>query len=109
MYSPPSDTWYEVRCIKFIKFKCWVVVIYHVRTKFFLKILLSDLQILIFIPLLMSRMNFSSQSLLYFVEGPCLNEGICHDDINFYMCECPDGFSGLNCDVNLMIVPLILA
>ncbi|XP_042313279.1 protein eyes shut homolog [Sceloporus undulatus] len=33
-------------------------------------------------------------------SAPCLNNGSCVDDINFYKCYCRRGFLGINCEIN---------
>lgn len=33
-------------------------------------------------------------------EGPCLNDGVCHDLVANYRCECPPGKTGLLCHLN---------
>ena len=32
---------------------------------------------------------------------PCLNGGICTDEINNYRCSCTSGFTGKNCETNV--------
>ena len=32
------------------------------------------------------------------MSSPCLNGGQCFDDTNMYMCQCPNGFMGPNCE-----------
>ena len=32
---------------------------------------------------------------------PCLNGGICADEINNYRCSCTNGFTGKNCETNV--------
>ena len=29
---------------------------------------------------------------------PCLNEGNCTDDVNCFICDCCDGFTGIQCE-----------
>uniref|UniRef100_A0A8C8RY53 Protein eyes shut homolog n=1 Tax=Pelusios castaneus TaxID=367368 RepID=A0A8C8RY53_9SAUR len=35
------------------------------------------------------------------ISAPCLNQGSCTDDINFYKCHCKRGFIGTNCETNV--------
>ena len=37
------------------------------------------------------------------VDDPCLNDGECVDGINAYTCDCPDGFTGVNCADGIVI------
>ena len=30
--------------------------------------------------------------------NPCLNHGKCVDGLNSYVCKCPRGFAGVNCE-----------
>ena len=30
--------------------------------------------------------------------NPCLNRGKCVDGVDSYICKCPRGFAGVNCD-----------
>ena len=30
--------------------------------------------------------------------NPCLNHGKCVDGVNSYVCKCPRGFAGVNCE-----------
>lgn len=30
--------------------------------------------------------------------NPCKNSGTCKDEINGYLCTCPDGYTGTNCE-----------
>ena len=32
--------------------------------------------------------------------NPCLNDGSCFDGVDSFLCECKDGFSGDNCEIN---------
>ncbi len=34
-------------------------------------------------------------------EGPCLNDGACIDEGTTVRCECPEGFEGATCEVNI--------
>ena len=31
-------------------------------------------------------------------SDPCLNGASCEDGVNGFICECPDGFTGVNCE-----------
>uniref|UniRef100_A0A674KD90 Protein eyes shut homolog n=1 Tax=Terrapene triunguis TaxID=2587831 RepID=A0A674KD90_9SAUR len=35
------------------------------------------------------------------ISAPCLNDGSCIDDINFYKCHCKKGFIGINCETDV--------
>lgn len=35
------------------------------------------------------------------VSKPCMNNGICHNTQGSYMCECPPGFSGMDCEEDI--------
>ena len=34
-------------------------------------------------------------------SNPCQHGGTCRDFLNYYKCECHQGFSGINCEVNI--------
>ena len=34
-------------------------------------------------------------------SNPCLNGGTCEDEVNFYTCTCPLGFTGDRCETNI--------
>ena len=33
------------------------------------------------------------------LQNPCNNHGICYDKLNEYACECDEGFSGVDCEI----------
>ena len=33
-------------------------------------------------------------------SNPCRNGGICRDQIRSYVCECPLGYGGINCEIS---------
>lgn len=35
------------------------------------------------------------------VSKPCMNHGLCHNTQGSYMCECPPGFSGMDCEEDI--------
>jgi collagen type VI alpha len=40
------------------------------------------------------------QNITYCSSNPCQNGGTCHEDIGRYVCTCPSGVSGTNCERN---------
>ncbi|VDI66499.1 Hypothetical predicted protein [Mytilus galloprovincialis] len=36
-------------------------------------------------------------------EQPCTNGGVCRNQVNSYVCTCPDEWTGLNCDSKLYL------
>ena len=35
------------------------------------------------------------------LSSPCQNTGYCQDLIGHYLCYCPSGYTGVNCEVNI--------
>ncbi|KAM5180639.1 coagulation factor X-like [Mantella aurantiaca] len=35
------------------------------------------------------------------LSNPCLNGGLCSDEIQSYVCTCPEGYEGRNCETNV--------
>ena len=35
------------------------------------------------------------------LSQPCYNGGTCQDDVFGYTCSCPDGLTGINCEIRL--------
>nr|KAG5712306.1 hypothetical protein BaRGS_023885 [Batillaria attramentaria] len=35
------------------------------------------------------------------LSGPCQNGGSCQDQVNGYLCQCPPGYSGLQCQMDI--------
>lgn len=33
--------------------------------------------------------------------NPCVNGGSCTDQVNNYLCQCPPGYNGVNCQTNI--------
>lgn len=33
--------------------------------------------------------------------SPCQNQGVCVDEVNGYRCQCLQGYTGVNCEVNI--------
>ena len=31
--------------------------------------------------------------------SPCANGGTCHDQVGHFVCECPAGYEGTNCEI----------
>ena len=46
---------------------------------------------------------------LFFVDyshcfsSPCSNGGNCHAELNSYVCQCPPGFTGTDCETSINI------
>jgi hypothetical protein len=41
-------------------------------------------------------------------SNPCRNNGICIPLVGGYICQCPDGFLGTNCDTRMLLLLWIL-
>ncbi|CAC5393846.1 FCN [Mytilus coruscus] len=39
-------------------------------------------------------------------EQPCTNDGICRNQVNSYLCTCPDEWTGPHCDINVCDVKM---
>ncbi|XP_036403134.1 protein eyes shut homolog [Megalops cyprinoides] len=44
---------------------------------------------------------FCQEKVTYCGSNPCKNGAVCKDGVNGYVCTCPEGFTGLNCDTEL--------
>ena len=40
------------------------------------------------------------------METPCNNGGTCKDGIASYTCICPNGFTGLDCEISTLLICL---
>ena len=41
-------------------------------------------------------------------SSPCLNNGTCVEQINSYLCECTEGFTGVNCEIGRQITDVCI-
>ncbi|KAI0225819.1 hypothetical protein LSAT2_023452 [Lamellibrachia satsuma] len=40
------------------------------------------------------------------LSAPCQNGGACRDDVGSYMCDCLEGFSGVDCELGKITIPM---
>lgn len=38
--------------------------------------------------------------------NPCFNQGVCFDNYGSYTCQCQLGFSGINCEIVIIVITL---